>query len=467
MLADYRDRDAMGLTQWIASGAVSASEVTTAALGVLRDLNPRINAVVEVAEKGAQSQLARGLPPGPLHGVPVLLKDLGCPAIGTRSTYGSALFADCQPWTHDCRYVQKLKAAGAVVLGRTNSCEFGISLITEPHAFGPTHNPNAHGISVGGSSGGSAAAVAAGIVPIAHATDGCGSIRVPASHCGVFGLKASRGRVSFAPDMGESWCGMSVMGGVTRTVRDTALLLDVVSGYEPGDPHSHGRTFRSFVDELATPPPRLRIGVVLDGVAVDPDVRLAVEAAAALCESQGHQVEPARLSVDLEEAIGHFIVIWAAQLWSLVEPCYRALGLEPDGSRMEPISWALARRAHEHSAIQHLAAIRYLHRIGRELAGMSRDVDVLLTPVAAGTAQPLGVLRTDHEDLSAYMRKLFELFPFTVAFNVSGWPAMSVPMLRTRSGVPVGVQFAAPLGEDALLLRLARQIEIARPWIVG
>ncbi len=466
-LTDYRDHDAVGLAQRIASGAVSSSEVLAAALRVLDEVNPQLNAVVEVAREAAGSQLARGLPSGPLHGVPILLKDLGCPAVGTRSTYGSALFAGCEPWTHDCRYVAKLKAAGAIIIGRTNTCEFGISLITEPHAYGATQNPYVRGVSAGGSSGGSAAAVAAQIVPIAHATDGCGSIRVPASNCGVFGLKPSRGRVSFAPDMGESWCGMSSMGAVTRTVRDMALLLDVVSGYEPGDPHSQWLLPRPFSDELALPPRRLRIGVILDapnGVAVHPDIRLAVEHAARFCESRGHHVEPARLSVDLDEAIGHLTVVWAAQLWSLIALRYRELRLQPDGSRIEPLSWALASSARGHSATDHLAAIRFMHRVGREVAVATRGFDVLLTPVTADIAHKLGTLRTDRGNLPEYMRQLFELFPFTVAFNMSGWPAMSIPIMRSSAGVPVGVQFAAPLGEEALLLRLARQIEAERPW---
>jgi amidase len=467
-MRDYALHDATAIAEQVTRGDVAPGEVLDACLAAIEARNPALNAVIEIAADAAREQVRAGLPGGPLHGVPILLKDLGSPCRGTRTTAGSALFADVPLWTYDNVFVARLKAAGAVIVGRTNSCEFGISLITEPAAYGPTQNPHRAGCSPGGSSGGSAAAVASGMVPLAHATDGCGSIRVPAAHCGIFGLKPSRGRVSFAPDAGESWAGMSNLGGLTRTVRDTALLLDVVSGAHPGDPYAIAPPARPYRDELALPLGRLRIALMTaapQGAPVDPRCAAAANDAAELCRSLGHEVVPLDVAFDVDEAIGHMTAIWSAQLWTLVTARYAALGLPPDGRFMEPVSWALAQTARRLTAHDYACAVQFLHRTGRDFARALAGVDVLLTPVTATVGVPLGALRTDGDDVAAYMRQLFALNPFTAQFNLTGAPAMSVPLGWTADGLPIGCQFAAAPGDEALLLRLAGELEAARPWL--
>lgn len=465
-VVEYANLGAAEIAQLIAAGEVSAADVLNCALTAMENANSQLNAVVSLDAETAMAQIERGLPQGPLHGVPILLKDLGCPATGTRSTFGSELFADVPLWTHDCAFVDCLKKAGAVIVGRTNSCEFGISLITEPRWHGPTHNPHRRGLSPGGSSGGGAAAVASGMVPVAHATDGCGSIRVPASHCGLFGLKPSRGRISFSPDAGESWGGMSTHGALVRTVQDAALILDVTAVPYPGDPYSIAPPARPF-RELALQAPRpLRIGMPspTSDQDIDRECLEAVQTAARACRDLGHEIVPACFDFDPTPAFEHFTAIWSAQLWSQLQARYAQLGCAPDGRAIEPVSWALACKARSVSAVDYLAAVRFLHAFGRRFADMFSRCDVVLTPVTARPAGPLGELKTDGDDVAAYLAGLFRSCPFTVAFNMAGCPAMSVPVHWTAQGIPVGAQFGARMGEEALLLQLATQLERAVPW---
>jgi len=454
----YSDHDATALAQHVRDGRLSARDVLEDALAAIAAANPQLNAVVESYGDLARGDIDRGLPDGPLAGVPILLKDLGCPARGTRTTHGSRMFRDAASWSHDCAYVDFVRRAGAVVLGRTNSCEFGISLITEPTAYGPTHNPHAPGRSPGGSSGGAAAAVASGMVPIAHATDGCGSIRVPASHCGLVGLKPSRGRISFGPDTGDSWAGMSVNGTLTRSVRDTALMMDVVARPYPGDTYALHRPVRSFCDLAEQPPPSLRIGVAVAPDDLDGECRRAVDHAAALCANLGHDVVPIAFETDLSATIPSLIVIWATQLTALIGDRDRG----SDG--MERISSLLLARAAAFGATDHLAATRHLNSFSRDFAARHDAFDVLLTPVASRPPWRIGTLRTDGDDLDAYMTDLFDLCLYTVQYNITGRPAISLPLHRTAGALPVGVQFAARAGDDVTLLQLARQIERAAPW---
>lgn len=466
-VAEYAKLGAADIAKLVTAGQVSATEVLDCALTAINKANPRLNAVVAIEAKAAAAQIERGLPRGPLHGVPVLLKDLGCPAAGTRTTFGSELFADAPLWEHDCAYVDRLKKAGAVIVGRTNSCEFGISLITEPRWHGPTHNPHQVGLSPGGSSGGSAAAVASGMVPIAHATDGCGSIRVPASHCGLFGLKPSRGRISFFPDAGESWGGMSMQGALSRTVQDAALLLDVTAVAYPGDPYFMAPPARPFRELAWQAPGPLRIGMpLLDANQdLDSECLTALHTAASVCRELGHEVEPISLTFDPTQAFEHFTTIWSAQLWTQLQARYGQLGRVPDGHAIEPVSWALACQARDRSAADYLAAVRFLHAFGRRFVDMFGDCDVVLSPVTSRPAWPLGALRTEGDDVGAYLADLFRLCPFTVAYNMAGCPAMSVPLHSTAQGIPVGAQFGARMGEEAVLLQLATQLERAVPWL--
>lgn len=465
VLNQYPLLTAREIASLVTSGEVRASEVLEAALLAIAKANPHLNAVTDLCSDGAAAQITQGLPDGPLAGVPVLLKELGCPAIGTRSTFGSELFAQSTPWSHDCAFVKLLKAAGAIVLGRTNTCEFGISLVTEPRFRGPTRNPHAPALSAGGSSGGSAAAVAAGMVPLAHGTDGCGSLRVPASHCGLFGLKPSRGRISYAPDFGESWAGMSVNGAITRTVYDSALLLDMVGIPVAGDPYRVPCPAMPFREAIEAPPDRLLIGILAadEDVDVDIECRNAVERAATLCASLGHEVTLLHFSLNLAQAAPHLMVIWSVQLWTLLEQRYGQLSCVPDGRGIEPLSWALACEGRRVSGAVYLEAVRYIHHFARRFSRLFEHCDVLLSPVAARSPWPLGFLEAD--DPHEHMRNLFALCPYTVPYNMTGGPAMSVPLHRSAEHrLPVGVQFGAEPGQELRLLQLAAQLEAAAPW---
>jgi len=462
----YRKADATTIARLVCNEELRPEEVLSAAFDAIAASNSELNAVIRLYPQLAEAQLEAGLPRGPLCGVPVLLKDLGSPCKGTHTTFGSALFADLARWEHDCALVSRLKRAGAVVIGRTNCCEFGISLSTEPQAFGRTHNPHAPDRSAGGSSGGAGAAVASGMTSLALGTDGCGSLRVPASHCGVFALKPSRGRISFAPDQAESWAGMTTHGVLSRTVRDTALFLDVVSGPEPGDPYFVPAPALSFRQQLETPPRKLRIGLVdcgPEGLHVHRECRSAVHGAGQLCLSLGHRVEPRPFSYRLEEVSQNLATIWATQLWLLIAPQYEKMGRCVDGGGMEADSWQLAQAAPALRAVDHLASIRYLHQSSRELARLMHGVDVLLTPVAAAPAEPFGARKTARGAIERII-DLLTAFPFTISANIAGLPAMSVPLWQGEQRLPVGVQFIAPYGEEALLLGLAAQLENVGPW---
>jgi Asp-tRNA(Asn)/Glu-tRNA(Gln) amidotransferase A subunit family amidase len=466
----YRRLEVADIAELTRKGLVSGGDILDAALEVLAAENPKYNAVISVYADLAHRQVEAGLPNGPLCGVPVILKDLSTAWAETRTTFGSALFRAVTPWQADCALVRRLKDAGAVILGRSNCAEFGLGLWTEPEAYGPTRNPRAPQRSAGGSSGGAAAAVASGMTPLALGTDGCGSLRVPASHCGVFALKPSRGRISFAPEAGESWAGMTSHGALTRCVRSTALFLDAACGPEPGDPYIAAPSATSFVNAAASPPRKLHIGILDHGphsaCQVDPDCAQAVHAAASLCSHHGHEVEVRHATLDVEALIPHLAVLWGTQLWLLVEPQYRETGRAADGSGMEISSWQLARAGRSFAADDHLGAIRYLHQAARQFARDMHGLDVLLTPVAASPAEKLGSHRND-VTAEEHIRHLLRDFPFTIWANMAGAPAMSAPLWRTREGLPVGVQAIASPGNDALLISLAAQWEASSAWQRG
>jgi Asp-tRNA(Asn)/Glu-tRNA(Gln) amidotransferase A subunit family amidase len=465
-LDEYADMDAVGLAEAVGRGDVSPRETVSAFLSMVEAANPDINAVVRLAEGIHSASPPRA---GRLAGVPVLLKDLGCPAHGLPTTFGSRLFHEGPVWEHDCALVRRLKGAGAVIAGRSAGGEFGVGLTTETEAFGATRNPYDLQRAAGGSSGGSAAAVAARITPLAHATDGCGSIRVPAAFCGLFGFKPGRARVSFAPDSGESWSGMSVAFGLVRSVRDAARLLDVLAGGEPGDPYpaASAPPQRGFEDDCIRPPEALRLGVVLaapGGEPVHPLCVAAVEAAVRLCGDLGHEVSSCTLPFDPEQSAPHFATIWGTQLKALATPRYAQLGRNPDGWGMEASSWSLMKFGGERSAADHLAAVRHLHALGATWDRELDAYDVVVTPVSTLPPHLIGAVRTNIPDLQAYLTALLGRFPFTPGVNATGRPAMSVPLYWSAGGLPIGVQFIGKPGSEALLLRLARQLETAAPW---
>jgi amidase len=463
---DYERYDGLGLAALVQKREVSAEELLEAAILRVEARNPAINAVIDRFYDKAKAAIAAGLPSGPFTGVPYLLKDYGTYLTGTRTTGGSRLFRDFVA-DHDSEIVRRLERAGLVIFGKTNTSEFGLLTSVEPELFGPTRNPWARGRSAGGSSGGAAAAVASGMVPMAHATDGGGSIRIPASCCGLFGLKPTRARTPMGPDLGEGWSGASVGHAVTRSVRDSAALLDATSGPDIGDPYWAPPPRGAFLAESGADPGRLRIAVMtgsLSGRAVHPECVAAASAAARLCESLGHHVSEAAPDVD-EAARGEATrVIIAAQTRAKLEARAEALGRALRSDDVEALTWATAEYGRGASASAYVKAIETMHRFGRAIGRFFSKFDVLVTPTLSEPPHELGVIASSNADRASLVDALLGSIAFTSPYNTSGTPAMSVPLHWSRDGLPVGVQFAAGFGEEATLFRLAAQLEKAQPW---
>jgi amidase len=463
---EFERYDGLGLAELIRTKEVTAEEVLAATLERIEARNPAINAVVTRMDEHARAAIRAGLPDGPFTGVPYLLKDLGALYKGVVMSLGSRFFSDYVP-DHDNEFVARMKRAGLVIVGKSNTPEMGISPSTEPRLHGVTRNPWSLGHSAGGSSGGAAAAVAAGMLPMAHATDGGGSIRIPASACGLFGLKPTRARNPMGPDAGEGWSGASIGHAVTWTVRDSAALLDATSGPDVGDPYWAPPPARPFLQEVGHDPGRLRIALTttpwIDGP-VDPECAEAARAAAKLCESLGHHIEEARPQIDEAAWLRSTLVIVAASLTFTLETRAAALGraLKPDD--VERITWERVELAKTLSAADYARAIHTVHRTGRAVARFLERYDVLVTPTMAKPPHPLGVLSLSSPDSAAFTAARSASVGFTSLFNSSGHPAMSVPLAMSRSGLPLGVQFVARFGDEATLFRLASQLEAAAPW---
>jgi len=464
--ADYTDYDGLGLAELVRSGEVTAGEVLEAAIERIEALNPKLNAVVTKVYDQARAAAARHDLEAPLAGVPFLLKDLGGALADVPLSAGSRFFAHV-PAPVDAEIVVRHKRAGLMILGRTNTPEFGLSATTEPVLFGPTRNPWDPTRTAGGSSGGSAAAVAARLVPIAHASDGGGSIRIPAACCGLFGLKITRGRNSMAPYAGESIAGCSVEHVVSISVRDSAAVLDATAGPAPGDPYFAPPPARPFLEEVGADPGRLRIALAtraFTGAPVDPVCARAAEAAARLCEELGHVVEEATPGFDAAGLDQNFDLVFAVGATGNIRLRARALGRELDASGFERVTWATIQQADQVSGPAYVQSVNRLHGISREIAPFFRTYDVLLTPALAEPPVKLGVIDMMSESLDAYRERLWRFTPFTYPFNVTGQPAMSVPLAWSEEGLPIGVQFVGRYGDEATLFRLAAQLEAARPW---
>lgn len=459
--------DATAQAALVRGGELTAEELVAGAIARIERLNPALNAVVTTAYDQALATVAHGTPDGPFGGVPYLLKDLVAEAAGMRFCEGSR-FLRANVSTVDSELVVRLRRAGLVILGKTNTCEFGMAPTAEPRLFGATRNPWDPTRSPGGSSGGAAAAVAAGMVPMAHANDVGGSIRIPASACGLFGLKPTRARNPLGPLYGDALAGWAVEHAVTRSVRDSAALLDATSGPAPGDPYPAPPTAGRFADEVGRPPGRLRIGFSVhppEARPVHPDCRAAVEDAAALCAELGHEVverDLVELTPRVREAIGTVYdagVVWIVRYWA------RLLGREPEPDELEPFTRALLEHGERVSGGELLLAVTDLQAFSRRVARIFADVDVWLWPTLAQPPLPLGVVVSTEEDPWRGNREAGDLlaFPLVVA-NITGQPAMSVPLHWSPSGLPVGTHFLGRFGEEATLLRLAAQLERARPW---
>jgi amidase len=485
LIPEYDRLDGLGLAALVAQKQVTPKELLEAALQRAEARNPALNAVVLRFDEVAHRAAAGPLPPGPFRGVPFLLKDLTTRFAGQPLTCSSRLLEHYVP-DFDCEYVRRLKAAGLVVFGRTNTPEFGILGITEPALRGPTRNPWNLRHTPGGSSGGSGAAVAARLVPMAQAGDGGGSIRIPASACGLFGLKPTRGRVSRGPDAGEGWSGLAQEHVLTRSVRDSAAMLDLLAGNIPGDPYWAPPVARPFLEEVTTSPGRLKIAFTrssLFGRVTHPDCLAALDSAVTLLGELGHQVTEAAPEFSREELVRAYLLVVASAVAGDVEAAIRAVGRRPTPEELEPQTRALALAGKKSSALDHYQAVQAMHRAGRALAAFHRDYDLLLTPTLAQPPVEVGSLAltpSQRFQLSALFAlplkplidalleqmaaESLEPTPNTQLFNQTGQPAMSVPLYWSAAGLPIGVQFAGRFGDEATLFRLAGQLEQARPW---
>jgi amidase/6-aminohexanoate-cyclic-dimer hydrolase len=464
--AEFDQYDGLGLAELVCRREVSPDEVLEAAIARVEARNPAVNAVVARLYDEARAAIRAGLPAGPFTGVPYLLKDLGAHYTGAITSFGSRLFADYRA-DHDSELTARLKRAGLVIFGKTNTPEFGLAPSTEPRLFGATRNPWNSAYSAGGSSGGAAAAVAAGMLPMAHATDGGGSIRIPASCCGLVGLKPTRARNPLGPDQGEGWGGASVAHAITRTVRDSAALLDATSGPDVGDPYWAPPPAGPFLREVGQEPGRLRIALTTapwNGQPVHPECAAAAWAAATLCETLGHWVEEARPTINAPALGLATRIIIGANIRAVLEARAAALGRELSADDVEQVTWARAVDGRTYAAADYARAIGIVHRTGRIVARFFTGYDVLLSPTMCQPPYPLGVLNMMSQDSEAYLAAVLSSVGFTSLFNAAGNPAISVPLAWSQAGLPLGVQFVAPFGDEATLFRLAAQLEAAQPW---
>ncbi|WP_274628134.1 amidase [Arvimicrobium flavum] len=466
----YETCDAVALAESVARGDVTPGELLDEALKRVEALNPAINAVTMLQEGVARRLIADGLPDGPLKGVPFLLKDLGAEAVDFPSNNGSRLFADTR-YGLDSSIYARLKSAGLVTFGRTTSPEGGVGPVTEAAVYGgPTRNPWNLERTPGGSSGGAGAAVAAGIVPAAHGSDGGGSVRIPASSCGLFGFKPTRARLPDGPYAGEGWAGMAIDGFLTRSVRDTAVLLDATQGSDLGSPYMAPPLEESFIAALARSPKGLRVAFAatsLTGQPIDPECRAGVEQAARLLESLGHHVEEALPQADTRGMMEAWTKIVACGTALSVESAVRKRGRPLADGEIEGIARGAIEYARNLSGADYLEAVGKVHAYGREMAAFFERYDILLTATLAEPPAKIG--RFDHqpEDYVDYRMgpgRVFDYSPYTAAFNASGQPAASLPLHWTADGLPVGIHLAAAFGKDELLMGLCARIEEAAPW---
>jgi len=464
--------DATGQAELVRGGDASPAELVDAAIARIECLNPTLNAVITpLFDKARQQARARDLPAGPFRGVPFVLKDLLGYTAGDPLHMGTRVLRDAGfTAPHDAYLAHKLRAAGFVFVGRTNTPELGTLPTTEPDAYGPTRNPWDTGRSTGGSSGGSAAAVASGMVPAGHANDGGGSIRIPASCCGLVGLRPSRGRSSLGPDFGDLLGGLVAEGAVTRSVRDTADILDVISGEMPGDPYTAPPPGRPFRDEVGASPGRLRIGLLSRPpggfIESHPDCVAAVESAGKLLDSLGHHVEPSYPEALDDPLVGqHFNVMYATGTAHMLDVLAELTGRPVGRADVDSLNWALAEMGRSCSASQYLETVSWLQLYTRRVAQWwVGGHDLLLTPTLTEPPLPLGTLKPSPDDPIVAGLRASQFALFTLPFNITGQPAISLPLHWNAGGLPIGVQLVAPYGREDVLLRVAAQLETARPW---
>ena len=449
--------DALGAAELVRAKKISARELLDGTLANLRELNGRLNAITDFYDDAPPAA------DGPFMGVPFVVKQLMADCAGKVTTVGSKFFAKEPVAAADSAAVARMRRAGLVIVGRTNTSEFGLAPTTEPVFGGATINPWRKDLSPGGSSGGSAAIVAARGLPMGHATDGGGSIRIPASLCGLFGLKPSRGRISLAP-IGETLAGAGAQLAVTISVRDSAALLDVLAGSEPGDPYAAPAAGSSFLAATRRDPGKLRIAFMrkpVGGGALDPVLVRSVERTAKLLEELGHHIEEAAPDYDAEMLSAAFWLVMCANTWTNIR--LRAAGREPGPGDLERITQIYAERGRTVSGEQYIRATQAFHRAGRQLGAFFQKYDVLLSPTIARTHLPLGTVRMNG-DVEQFEKAVAPMTAFTAVCNATGVPAMSVPLESTDDGLPIGMHFVGRYGAEEMLYSLAAQLEEARPW---
>jgi amidase/6-aminohexanoate-cyclic-dimer hydrolase len=463
---EYSKYDAIDLAELVRNKQVSSNELIEEAIRLTEALNPTLNAVVTNSYEYARKEIKSGLPNGPFTGVPFLLKEFELFS-GFPLTHSCKYFED-NIADHDSEVVKHYKKGGLVIFGKTNTPEFSLSINTEPQLFGSTHNPWNLNHTVGGSSGGTAAAVAAGIVPVAQASDGGGSIRVPASCCGLFGLKPTRGRNPWGPDYGESWSGMHGTHVISRTVRDSAAMLDLTQGPDIGAPYSPMPPNKSYLSETKEQPKKLRVAFSADTVdgetPVDLECISAMNEAVKLMTELGHEVEEAKPIITPDDLYLTWLIT-AANTILEVNKYAAKTNREIKEEYFENYTWALMEWCKTMSASDYLKWTQILHRVGREFNQLFEKYDLFITPMLAKPPLKLGELDMMETNIETFMIKFGEFNPFAFTGNYSGNPAMSLPLHWTSDSLPVGVQFIGRYGDEATLFQVAAQLENARPWV--
>ena len=485
--AEYGRYDALGLAELVRNGQVSPAELLDEALARTALVNPKINAVIHLLEGRAREALAAGLPDGPFRGVPFLLKDLIVAYGGEPMRYGSRLFKDFVP-PEDEELTRRYKAAGLVIFGKTNTPELGLTNVTEPELFGPTRNPWNLERTPSGSSGGSAAAVAARIVPAANGTDGGGSIRTPASNCGLVGLKPSRGRNPTGPQGPDTWWGFDYGHVVTRTVRDSAALLDATAGDYPQQLMKLPPPERPFLEETRREPGRLRVAFTFDpglGKTLHPENRRALEAVTKCLDGLGHEIVEVRLPLPPESFVDAYAGLISADVAAVLRMAPKILGRDASSDDVELATWIMAKMGEAQSGADVATAMWTMQGFSRQWLKWSSAFDVLLTPTVGVpplpigayqlsmmqrqglkllAALPAGALLSQRDKIVDAFAPVFEAAPYTMVANVTGQPSMSLPLHWTQDGLPMGMLFTAMTGAEATLFRLAAQLEQAMPW---
>ncbi len=458
--------DATELAKLIRKKEIQSSELIEITIEKIEKINPQINAIVTPMYDEARKAARGPLPEGPFTGVPFLIKDLLASYNGVRMAFGTKNLQHFIP-DHDSELVSRYKKAGFVIAGKTNTPELGLMPTTESHLFGPCRNPWNLNRTAGGSSGGSAAAVASRIVPVAHGNDGGGSIRIPASCCGVFGLKPTRGRNPLGPDFGDIMSGFVAEHVLTRSVRDSAAILDATMGYQAGDPYFAPQPARSYKKEIGKNPGKLRIAYMsqtLAGETISADCVTALMDAVGLCCDLGHDLTEKSPNLEARLLAKCFSVIWAAGCTSTIEGISHVTGVKPSSDQYEPLTWGMYEMGKQFTSADYLFAVGTLQKISREVARFFLDYDILMTSTLGEPPVALGTFDSPADDPLKGWRRSAQFVPFTPLCNATGQPAMSVPLYWNKEGLPIGTHFIGRFGDEATLFRLASQLEEARPW---